>query len=130
MRIRLVAALIGAVVLGVGCQHRVTVPQPYTGLAGAYRCDGHNRDGRPYSTELAIAALGDVFELRWSIGSRLQMHGLGVLIGDALSVALVTPDGVGVATYQVSARGGVLDGLWTFDGLMLPETCQRQGVPA
>lgn len=55
-------------------------------LIGNYTCEGLNADGKPYSGTVEIQKHGQVFHLRWQLGSGEDSYGLGIIVGGRLSV--------------------------------------------
>ena len=78
-------------VVAVACVH-VFSQEPPKPLLGRWTCSGDNALGDPYEARLDIVALGDVYELTWrNTQGQPVLRGLGLLMNDQLSVALVFP---------------------------------------
>jgi hypothetical protein len=84
-------------------------------FSGTYAVTGTNPGVGAYKGTLTITPRGDVFDVRWSIAN-LKYFGVGVVVGDTLSVAYSDRDHTffGVAAYEHS--GGSLDGRWAVAG--------------
>jgi hypothetical protein len=89
--------------------------QARSGFSGTYAVTGTNPGVGAYKGRLTITQRGDVYDVRWSIAN-LKYFGVGVVVGDTLSVAYSDRDHTffGVAAYEQS--GGSLDGRWAVSG--------------
>ena len=87
-------------------------------LPGLYACKGSNPDGGEYEGRVEIAARGDVYNLKWTVGEETYL-GVALREGDVLSVAWGIPGergtAVGVVSYKIE-EGGTLTGRWTVLG--------------
>lgn len=70
-----------------------------------------------YQGTLTISKQGSVYNLSWNIGAGGTYEGIGLKVGDQLSVAYWTPDrtSFGVVVYKASSDGS-LSGVWTPQG--------------
>jgi len=70
-----------------------------------------------YQGTLTISKQGSVYNLSWRIGQGETYEGIGLKVGDQLSVAYWTSDrsSAGVVVYKVSSDGS-LSGVWTPQG--------------
>ncbi len=84
-------------------------------FSGTYSITGTNPGAGPYKGTLTITPRGEVFDVKWSIGT-LQYAGIGIVSGDTLSVAYSGGDHtwMGVVAYRVRTNG--LDGKWAVYG--------------
>jgi hypothetical protein len=85
------------------------------GLSGTYQAAGTNPDGSPYAGTVEISPAGDVFTVRWRVGSS-EYSGVGFRDRNLLVVGYATVgDRVGIAAYR-AANEAVLLGRWTHAG--------------
>lgn len=95
----------------------VTLPAvAKSGFAGTYAVNGMNPGAGAYKGTLTITPKGGVYDVRWTIGT-MQYSGVGLVVGDTLSVAYTGGDKswIGVCAYRVRADGS-LDGKWAVHG--------------
>lgn len=87
-----------------------------------YECVGTD-SGKKYELFLDTKPQGDNLIMVWNNGEQIQAIGLGIRVGDNLSVIYQTNKGTfGVASFKVTA--GQLSGKWSAgDGKLNPETC-------
>jgi hypothetical protein len=109
-----------------------TYAAPYDDLAGVYRCEGTNPDGKPYRGTVEIVKNDQTYRVKWSMGQRSASFGIGVVRGDMLAVSYYTGGNLGVVVYRI-AKGPQLIGEWTVlgaDGQLFPEKLTKMGVLA
>lgn len=85
-------------------------------LAGTYRLEGKNPDGKAYTGLVSIQASGRVWQLRWE-SADAEAVGYGLLRDKILSVVFQTSDGaIGVASYTLTGGLGKrrLTGQWFY----------------
>lgn len=70
-----------------------------------------------YQGNLTISKQGSVYNLSWTIGQGETYEGIGLKVGDQLSVAYWTSDrsSFGVVVYKAGSDGS-LSGVWTPQG--------------
>ena len=87
-----------------------------SGFSGTYAVNGVNPAAGAYKGTLTITPKGGVYDVRWTIGT-LQYSGVGLVVGDTLSVAYSAGDKswIGVCAYRERADGS-LEGKWAVQG--------------
>lgn len=102
-------------------------------LAGRYRAEGVNPDGKPYRSVVDIEQEGETYLVRWlEREGRAVGVGIGIVRGDFLSVSYLSGRQLGVVVYRIE-KGPVLTGQWTVlgaDGGLWPESLSKAGVAA
>jgi hypothetical protein len=125
---RFVVVLAGVLMVAMPIIHAA----PYDDIAGVYRCEGTNPDGKPYRGTVEIVKNDQTYRVKWSMGQRGASFGIGVVRGDMLAVSYYTGGNLGVVVYRI-AKGPQLIGEWTVlgaDGQLFPEKLTRMGVLA
>jgi hypothetical protein len=80
--------------------------------SGTYAVEGRGADGTAYQGVVQFQATGpETWRLTWRIAGTTT-QGIGIRIGDLLSVGYVAQGQTGVAVYEVNADG-TLSGAWT-----------------
>jgi hypothetical protein len=105
---------------------------PNDDIAGVYRCEGMNPDGKPYRGTVEIVKNDQTYRVKWTMGQRGASFGIGVVRGDMLAVSYYTGGNLGVVVYRI-VKGPQLIGEWTVlgaDGQLFPEKLTRMGVLA
>ncbi len=105
-----------------------TVPdqnQQAVHLVGHYAVEGENPNGSDYAGTAEIVAVGDTYEVIWSLGPNGQesYRGVGLLNGELLSVAYGGSH-AGIVTYEIQHDGRLI-GRWAIlgrDGRVFTET--------
>lgn len=85
-------------------------------LAGTYRLEGKNPDGKAYTGLVSIQASGRVWQLRWQ-SADAEAVGYGLLRDKVLAVVFQTSDrAIGVASYTLTGGQGKhrLTGQWFY----------------
>lgn len=82
-------------------------------LVGVHQVVGYNPDGTTYKGQVEIKLANGMVGLEWKIGKTVS-HGIGVLVGQTLGVALDD----GIALYKVvgQSEGQSLIGVWSGAG--------------
>src|SRR5689334_7451785 len=91
-------------------------------LAGMYRCEGTNPDGRTYRGLVEIAKDDHTYRVRWTLGQGGTSVGIGMVRGDVLAVSYYTGQNVGLVMYKID-KGMQLTGEWAVlgaDGQLRP----------
>ena len=91
---------------------------------GAYIASGVDAAGNEYRRAVDIERHGERFIVVWVsarvVGETLVLEptwvGVGLAIGDTLSVSFVADDGLGVMVYRFAPDGHQLSGRWTLEG--------------
>lgn len=94
----------------------LTAQAAQTSLAGTYRLEGTNPDGKAYTGLVSIQASGRVWQLRWQ-SADAEAVGYGLLRDKVIAVVFQTSDGaIGVASYTVTGGNGKhrLIGQWFY----------------
>jgi hypothetical protein len=87
-------------------------PEAAAQRSGTYAVEGRGMDGTAYQGVVQIQATGpETWRLTWRIGGTTT-QGVGIRIGDRLSVGYVSQGQTGVAVYDLNADG-TLSGAWT-----------------
>lgn len=82
-------------------------------LAGTYSCVGDATEGGEYTGYVKITAHGDAYKVQWTV-SDISFEGIGIVVGQTLSVGWVTESGQqGVAVYKVPKGKQPLVGRWS-----------------
>jgi hypothetical protein len=103
---------------------------------GVYIARGVDADGREYRRAVNIERDGDKFAVTWVAirvaGEAVMLEpiwvGVGIAIGDTLSVSFVAEDTFGIMVYRAGADGQTLSGRWGVadgDGAVHSETLTR-----
>jgi hypothetical protein len=103
---------------------------------GVYIANGVDADGIHYRRAVNIERDGDKFRVTWVsariVGEAIILEptwvGVGIAIGDTLSVGFVAGDTFGIMVYQAGADGQPLSGRWAIaddDGAVQLETLTR-----
>ena len=115
------------------------VPVSATGesaFEGVYIAHGVDSDGNHYRRAVNIERDGNRFAVTW-VGARVVGEtvilepiwvGVGIAIGDTLSVSFVAGDTFGIMVYQAGTDGQALSGRWAVaddDGGVYSETLTR-----
>ena len=85
---------------------------------GAFQVTGTSPGAEgQYQGTLTIAKQGSIYNLSWTIGQGETYEGIGLKVGDQLSVAYWTSDrsSFGVVVYKAGSDGS-LSGVWTPQG--------------
>ncbi|MBM3770532.1 MAG: hypothetical protein FJW27_04435 [Acidimicrobiia bacterium] len=102
-------------------------------LAGRYRAEGTNPDGKPYRSIVDIEQEGETYLVRWlEREGRAVGVGIGIVRDNFLSVSYLSGRQLGVVVYRIE-KGPVLTGQWTVlgaDGSLWPESLSKAGVAA
>ena len=98
-------------------------------LVGTYSCIGDTSDGEgEYTGYVKITAHGDAYKVQWTV-SEISFEGIGIVVGQTLSVGWVTESGQqGIAVYKVPKGKQPLVGRWTGldgDGKVANETLTK-----
>ena len=99
-------------------------------LAGVYRCEGVNPDGRTYRGVVEISKDDKTYRVRWTLGQGGTSVGVGMVQGDVLAVSYYTGQNVGLVMYRID-KGIQLTGEWAVlgaDGQLRPETLTKVGM--
>lgn len=84
-------------------------------IGGAYKVQGTNHDGSPYSGDALITLTSDTTcEIVWNTGG-VTSKGICSRNDDAFAAAYVLNDSIGLVIYKVQADGS-MQGLWTIAG--------------
>jgi len=103
---------------------------------GVYIAHGIDSDGTHYRRAVNIERDGDKFAVTWVsariVGEAIVLEptwvGVGIAIGDTLSVGFVAGDTFGIIVYRAGADGQPLSGRWALaddDGVVHSETLTR-----
>ncbi len=104
---------------------------------GVYIARGVDSDGKEYRRAVNIERDGNKFAVTWVaarvVGEALILEpiwvGVGIAIGDTLSVSFVGGDTFGIMVYRTGAEGQPLSGRWAVadddDGAVHSETLTR-----
>ena len=103
---------------------------------GVYIAHGVDSDGTHYRRAVNIERDGDKFSVTWVsariVGEAIVLEptwvGVGIAIGDTLSVAFVAGDTFGIMVYTIGADGRPMSGRWALaddDGMVHSETLTR-----
>jgi len=105
----------------------IAAPAPLPDLAGVYRCDGTNPDGKPYHGLVEIRKVRDTFRVRWTMDDG-AITGVGIYSGGVLAVSYF---GGAPAVVVYTVDGEKLVGEWTMggaEGATYAETLTRTGA--
>lgn len=100
---------------------------PLPDLAGVYRCDGTNPDGKPYHGQVEIRKVRDTFRVRWTMDDG-AITGVGIYSGGVFAVSYF---GGAPAVVVYTVTGEKLVGEWTMggaEGAVYAETLTRTGA--
>ena len=103
---------------------------PERDLAGTYRCEGTNPDGRTYRGIVEMVKDDRTYRVRWTMGQGGTSVGIGMVRGDLLAVSYYTGQNVGLVMYKID-KGVQMIGEWAVlgaDGQLLPETLTKVGL--
>lgn len=111
----LVFAVVSAAPVSLAGQHA---------FEGAYIASGVDAAGKEYRRAVEIERHGERFIVVWVsarvVGEALVLEptwvGVGLAIGDTLSVSFVADDVLGVMVYRFAPDGRQLSGRWTLEG--------------
>src|SRR5262245_53754346 len=103
---------------------------------GVYIARGVDSGGNEYRRAVNMARDGDQFAVTWVaarvVGEALILEpmwvGVGIAVGDSLSVSFVGGDTFGIMVYRAGAEGQPLSGRWAVaddDGTVHSETLTR-----
>ncbi len=123
--------LIALVAIGV-----VPVSAADPAFEGVYIAHGVDAKGTHYRRAVNIERDGDKFAVTWVsariVGEAIVLEptwvGVGIAIGDTLSVGFVAGDTFGIMVYKAGADGRLLSGRWALaddDGAVHSETLTR-----
>ena len=99
-------------------------------LAGVYRCEGVNPDGRTYRGIVEMSKDDRTYRVKWTMGQGGTSVGIGMVRGDVLAVSYYTGQNVGLVMYKID-KGIQLTGEWAVlgaDGQLRPETLTKVGM--
>jgi hypothetical protein len=87
-----------------------------SGFSGIYTVSGTNPGVGAYKGTLTVVPKGDVYHVEWIVGN-VRYDGIGVALGDTLSVAYTAGDRswMGVVAYRQDGNG-TLEGRWAVYG--------------
>ena len=129
---RFACGVIALVAIGMAPVSAVAEPA----FEGVYIAHGVDADGHHYRRAVNIERDGDKFRVTWvsarMVGEAIILEptavGVGIAIGDTLSVGFVAGDTFGIIVYQAGADGQPLSGRWAVaddDGTVHSETLTR-----
>ena len=95
------------------------------GFEGTYIANGVDAAGNEYRRAVEIERHGERFIVVWVsarvVGEALVLEptsvGVGLVIGDTLSVSFIADDVLGVMVYRLAPDGRQLSGRWTLEGV-------------
>jgi len=98
-------------------------------LAGTYRCEGLNPEGKTYEGTVEISKQEQTYRLKWMTPPAGVSVGIGIVKGDVLAVSYFDGAMMGVVLYKIE-KGPKLVGEWTVigtEGHVYPETLTKLG---
>ena len=105
--------LLGVALVLSGVIGSTAAPDSPPDLAGVYRCDGMNPDGRAYQSVVEITKVRDTFRVAWTMHDGTVM-GVGIYSGGVFAVSYFG-GAPAVVVYKVD--GNRLVGEWTMGGI-------------